>query len=743
MNRRIVWLAVSAAAAGFTFSSAFGYRAVAVPVLAAVIIPTIAITLLHRVGPGWQPWTGLLVGALLWFLVAVALLFHGDLAAHGPVHSIATAVSASRTVWGRLGATLPALARPDALIAPFTVTWGTTVLAMAIRLQAKAAAAALLPPAAGIVSAMLLCTPQTAGSIVPAVVFAGAAAVDLSVSAHVTLLTGFRPQTGTAVLAVACVVAAAFLVTSVSWLDEKVPYDPHRHSEAPLPSAVLDPLAQEALWASQPHMTLFRTATTAPNGWVIAYLDDYNGVQWQPSGRFTPAASLAYLSANRVRSGELARQKVQIAAMTGPYLPLPIQVVSITGIPVQYSSHDDIAIAQNSMSQGTSYFTAAVRARAGEAAGSVSGAPGATAQSIPDGMPNAVNSLIASVNAGLPSSATPPQRAAALAHRLITRYSYRPGDATDQTLGGLRRLLTSREGSAAAFVSLFALAVRTLGVPSRVAVGFASGRRQADGSDVVSGADARVWDDIYFVKTGWVAVNVLPKATQGPPDGLVPPAASTPRPSASPSPSAVASAPSSPKPSLAPSRSARVGAERNGGLAVPRIAWAALFGVLAGLCILLRCYQVLVAPKLRRRKARKRRTAASRAWGAWQAAAADTALRALIPPGTIGEPKCVVTALPPRARTELAPTLSALTDLAFHARYGEPTSAEAKEHKWWLSVTDEEADRAWQIEEEIAARSRDLAGWPGSIGAQLVPWTAGIRSDLVRRRNTPAEVADR
>ncbi len=481
----------------------------------------------------------------------------------------------------------------------------------------------------------------------------------------------------------------------------------------------------------------------APKSWVIAYLDDYNGVQWQPSGHFTPAASLAYLSANRVRSGELVRQRVQIAAMTGPYLPLPTQVVSITGIPVQYSRHDIIALAQNSMSRGMSYFTATVRTRAGDAAESGSEAPGVTAQSIPDGMPDAVDSLVASVNAGLSSSATPSQQAAALAHRLMTRYSYRSGDAADQTLGGLQRLLKSREGSAAAIVTLFALAARTLGVPSRIAVGFTSGHRQADGSDVVSGADARVWDELYFAKTGWVAFNVLPKATQGPPDGLAPPAASTPRPSSSPSPSAVATAPSSPSPSPVPSRSAHVGTARNGGLAVPRIAWAALLGALAGLCLLIRCYQVLVAPKLQRRKARKGGTAADRAWEAWQSAAASTAVRALIPPGTVAEPKCVVTALPPRARTELTPTLSALTDLAFHARYGEPTSAEAKQHEWWLSVTDEEADRAWQIEEEIAARSRDLAGWPGSIGAQLVPWTAGIRSDLVRRRNTPAEVADR
>ena len=49
-----------------------------------------------------------------------------------------------------------------------------------------------------------------------------------------------------------------------------------------------------------------------------------------------------------------------------------------------------------------------------------------------------------------------------------------------------------------------AVMVRTLGLPSRIGVGFRAGTRQEDGSYLVTTPDAHVWVEVQFPSYGWL-----------------------------------------------------------------------------------------------------------------------------------------------------------------------------------------------------------------------------------------------
>ncbi len=80
--------------------------------------------------------------------------------------------------------------------------------------------------------------------------------------------------------------------------------------------------------------------------------------------------------------------------------------------------------------------------------------------------------------------------------------------------------LNARRGYCVQFASTMAVMARTLGIPARVAVGFAPGTRQANGSYVVGAHDAHAWPELYFSSVGWLRFEPTP----GGPPGVEPPA---------------------------------------------------------------------------------------------------------------------------------------------------------------------------------------------------------------------------
>ncbi|MFH7335781.1 DUF3488 and DUF4129 domain-containing transglutaminase family protein [Streptomyces sp. KHY 26] len=114
--------------------------------------------------------------------------------------------------------------------------------------------------------------------------------------------------------------------------------------------------------------------------------------------------------------------------------------------------------------------------------------------------------------------------------------------------GAIANFLRKKQGFCVHFAFAMAAMARTLGIPSRVAVGFAPGTPQTDGSVTVSLKDAHAWPELYFQGVGWTRFEptptrgVVPSYTRSVSPGTSQPDQSLPSKHGSAEPSAAASA---------------------------------------------------------------------------------------------------------------------------------------------------------------------------------------------------------
>ncbi|MEW2286600.1 DUF3488 and transglutaminase-like domain-containing protein [Streptomyces sp. NPDC047841] len=76
--------------------------------------------------------------------------------------------------------------------------------------------------------------------------------------------------------------------------------------------------------------------------------------------------------------------------------------------------------------------------------------------------------------------------------------------------GAIANFLKKKQGFCVHFSFAMAAMARTLGIPARVAVGFAPGTPQADGTVAVSQKDAHAWPELYFEGVGWTRFEPTP-----------------------------------------------------------------------------------------------------------------------------------------------------------------------------------------------------------------------------------------
>ncbi|MFI9805214.1 DUF3488 and DUF4129 domain-containing transglutaminase family protein [Streptomyces sp. NPDC052301] len=74
----------------------------------------------------------------------------------------------------------------------------------------------------------------------------------------------------------------------------------------------------------------------------------------------------------------------------------------------------------------------------------------------------------------------------------------------------IANFLKRKEGFCVHFSFAMAAMARTLGIPARVAVGFAPGTPQSDGTVAVNQKDAHAWPELYFEGVGWTRFEPTP-----------------------------------------------------------------------------------------------------------------------------------------------------------------------------------------------------------------------------------------
>jgi hypothetical protein len=293
----------------------------------------------------------------------------------------------------------------------------------------------------------------------------------------------------------------------------------------PMPSApdaveVVNPLvALRSMLTDRANDELFRVNADALAHWRITTLPDYDGRAFSlppgPLERLDQAADEGDSDPDGDGSRTI-RQQVQILSLDGQLVPAADGPVEATGTsngePIELRLNSDTMslLASDELEPGDLFtIVSAVPELDADRlrAATVSNPPDAIYMQLPDDIPVAVSELAAEVTV---NAATSYDAALALQNWFRSEFQYSIEVQSGHSTVALAAFLDERVGYAEQFAASFAVMTRTLGIPSRIAVGFTPGVLDEDGWYQVTGANAHAWPEIWFDDIGWVPFEPTP-----------------------------------------------------------------------------------------------------------------------------------------------------------------------------------------------------------------------------------------
>lgn len=258
-----------------------------------------------------------------------------------------------------------------------------------------------------------------------------------------------------------------------------------------------------ALEVRDPDLVMFTASTPVPTYWQVAVLTVLSGQTWGPDSTVS-----AVLSGRRVvptpvanPNGPTFRVTVSIANFASRLLPVPPSTQHLSS-----GTLTSVGAVAPSLSEAGQHYSATATIPVATTSSEATASPEDTLLPI---LPPAITTLARSITASAP---TPLDKAEALTDWFRSpsfRYSLRPTRADLTSF-----LLTTRTGSCEQFAGAFAVLARSVGLPTRLAVGFATGVRNAAGRTVVRGRDAHVWPQVLIGGT-WLSFEPTPALPSG------------------------------------------------------------------------------------------------------------------------------------------------------------------------------------------------------------------------------------
>ena len=271
------------------------------------------------------------------------------------------------------------------------------------------------------------------------------------------------------------------------------------------------------------------TADPDPAYLRLTVLDDYDGNAWRPSTRDIPVKQRADGPVARPPGldstvpSQQVRSTIEVSDFfKSRWLPTPYPVTSVDA-PGDWrydrNTLDFISAADDQTTAGLTYRlrsldlapTAAELSQATAAPASVF----TPNTALPRDVPGSVRQLAETVTQGRQSKF---EQAVALQNWFRVdggfRYSLQrsPGNGTDDLVHFLGTGKDGRVGYCEQFAAAMALMGRTLGIPSRVAVGFLRPDHIGRRTYVYSSHDLHAWPEMYFGGVGWIRFEPTPQA---------------------------------------------------------------------------------------------------------------------------------------------------------------------------------------------------------------------------------------
>jgi transglutaminase-like putative cysteine protease len=385
---------------------------------------------------------------------------------------------------------------------------------------------------------------------------------------------GFRGKALTAV-AITAVLGATIGGVGLAANKKRVgkPYDP-RHV-APLQNddaLAIDPLSYVPYWAQNGKQKMFSVSSgpknakvALPTRWRIAVLDNFDGARWLPNTRYTETGTLLPSPPSGTgldKTAPAISVDVTIADLPERWLPVPGWPTELTGTAIALDQEhgvvlqrspsapqsDSLSAGENGIDQQgsqapkTQYRVKAIPLLT-QAPGNLGGF--GTSQDARESLatPKIPADLTNIAQTVASSASTPQERVALIETYLRSFYQFNSAAQPGHSYARIERLLRDQGtrgegGTSEQFAVAFAILARSLGIPTRVVVGFVvnpedagsavsasdttrppdntAGTTNPGTSDstavMVTAAQARAWPEVLFANAGWVPFDPTPKA---------------------------------------------------------------------------------------------------------------------------------------------------------------------------------------------------------------------------------------
>ncbi|WP_179382536.1 DUF3488 and transglutaminase-like domain-containing protein [Streptomyces sp. SA15] len=496
----------------------------------------------------------------------------------------------------------------------------------------------------------------------------------------------------------------------------------------------------------------------------IVSLDDFDGTTWKPSKRAITAVPDGEFPTPIGLAPDIKRTEIEtIISASDSYaqnwlpMPYPPSGVRINGN-WRYEPEGMTLVGDHGQTtRGATYEVKSLEVQ--PTAEQLSSAPAAPAAlrreytELPDSLPEVVARTAREITA---DATNPYQQAVALQDyfAITGGFEYDTQVQVGSGSQAIARFLRDKQGFCVHFSFAMASMARSLGIPARVAVGFAPGSPQADGSVSVGLKDAHAWPELYFEGVGWTRFEPTPNRGSVPtytvpeapgstlPDPAVPSRSASSAPSAAPSASESCTAEEK-KLQACESESPQAALGKDdGGPMWPAILWWAL----GGLAVL----AIPLAPMLWRLRTRAvrlgglgRRTEADLAahtLAVWQELT-DTAWDFGILPDESQTPRKAAARivrlghLDPTAAASMHRVADAVEQLLYAPR-PRPTAGLAEDVRRVIGALHGTAERGTKLRAVLAPRSTVRVVWAAS------EWWTGVKARAAAARPTLRKPSD-
>jgi transglutaminase-like putative cysteine protease len=262
---------------------------------------------------------------------------------------------------------------------------------------------------------------------------------------------------------------------------------------------------------------VFTVQSSVPSYWRLTSLDTYTGSTWISTGSYRGFRTT--LPGTRPLGTRQIQEHFVIDQLGSVWLPSAFNPFKVDGVHgVTYDPNSNSLITSQPTSDGLSYTVTSYQYLSTLNAADLRAAPSSFSvpseyTALPGSVPSAVRTLAQTLTAG---KTTEYDKALAIQNYLLSpKYHYNlqpPFDGTgDYAIYNF--LFQTFQGYCQQFAGAYAVLARLAGLPTRLAVGFATGTYQ-NGVYHVTDAQAHTWPEVYFgPQYGWIPFEPTPGFT--------------------------------------------------------------------------------------------------------------------------------------------------------------------------------------------------------------------------------------